>query len=91
MVFTKYGNGGPLGRVTKTNFVELCSLFPRMLHIKKMTLTSQAVSKNEILENNGHIHVSSLLQGQTATPPKVKIFHKHKYSVNLVISCKFTP
>ena len=32
--FTVYKNGGHLGHVTKTNFINLCLLYPKKLHIK---------------------------------------------------------
>ena len=33
-VFTIYGHGGHLGHVTWTIYINLCSPFPRRLHIK---------------------------------------------------------
>ena len=40
-------------------------------------------------ENNGCIHAFSPGQGQST--PGVNFFHKHKYSVNVVLCCKFSP
>ena len=42
-----------------------------------------------MFENNGHLHVYNPGTGQTSPGGRL-MFHKHKYSVNVVISCKFS-
>ena len=39
-------------------------------------------------ENNGHMHVNSPKTG-AENPMGSKFVHKHKFSVNLIISCQF--
>ena len=64
MVLAIYGHGGHLCRVTKTIFINLCSPFPRRLHIKFGFDWSSHFRKEE---NNGHILVYS--QGTGADNP----------------------
>ena len=52
-----YGPGGHLGHVTWTIYINICSHFPRRLHIK-FGLIGQAVSV-EMFANGGHIYVYS--------------------------------
>ena len=42
----------------------------------------------EMLKNNGHIHVYSSIAG-TDNPLALFFFQEYKFSVNLVIYCKF--
>ena len=43
-----------------------------------------------MFENYGHLHVYSHRAGTDSSPGSI-LFHKHKYSVNLVIFCKCFP
>ena len=56
-VSTIYGHGGRLGHVTWTIYINICSPFPRRLHMKFVALIDQAVQK--MFENGGHIQVYS--------------------------------
>ena len=44
-----------------------------------------------MFENNGHIHVYSPGAGADKQLASIFFFQKYKFSVNLVICCKFYP
>ena len=86
-VFTINEHGGHLGYVTCTIYINFLSHFQRRLHTN-FGLIGQAVSE-KMFENNGHIHVFSPMVG--ADNPLWYFFHKHNYSLNLVLCCKCSP
>ena len=58
-----------------------------MLHIK-IGLIGRAVSEKKMIEYYGHTHVYSSGAGAD-NPLGPKYFHKHEYSVHLLIPSKF--
>ena len=52
-----------------------------------LALIGKVVLENKMFENNVHLHVYSPVAG--TDNPLGSLFHKHKYSVKLVICCKF--
>ena len=81
-VFTINKHGGQLGHVTCT-FIQ--TVFPTSQgdSTGNLALIGQAVSDKKMFENNGHIHVFSPKAGADKTVGY--FFHKHNYSVNLVL------
>ena len=54
-----------------------------------LALIGHIVSEKKLFEYYGHIHVYSPREG-TDKPLGAKYFHKHKSSVHLLISSKFS-
>ena len=82
--FAIYSHGGHLGHVTLTIYTNFHSLFLRMLH-KKFGFDWLS----DFREDYGHIHVYSPGAG-VDNPLGPKYFLKHKSSVHLLISSKFS-
>ena len=57
-VFTIYGHGSHLGRVTWTIYIYFLSAFPRRFHIK-FGFDWPSSFREKIFEIGGHIHVKS--------------------------------
>ena len=70
-VFSIYGRGGHLGRVTWTIYINFLSPFPRRCHMKSGFDWTSGFRKEE-LKNGGHIHVYS--PGAGADNPLGKLF-----------------
>ena len=93
-VLTIYGHGGHLGHVTWTIYINFLSPFLRRLHMKFGDV-SEKMFENNIFENdmfgknNINIHVYS--PGTGVDDPLGYFFHKHNYSVNLILCCNFYP
>ena len=87
-VFVICSHGGNLGHVTLTIYANFHSPFLILLHIK-FDFDDQAVSRKNMFEYFGHIHVYNPGAG-AGNPQGSKYFHKHKSSVHLLIPSKFS-
>ena len=87
MIF--YSHGRHLGHVTLTIYTNFHSLFLRMLHIKFGFDWPSGFREEDDFEYYGHIHVYSPGAGAD-NPLGPKYFHKHKFSVYLLISSQFS-
>ena len=77
--FFIYGPGGHIGHLTWTIHTNYGS-----------PLIGQAVSERKVFENNCYVHVYSPWAGADNSLGS-NLLQKHKFSVNLVICCKFIP